>query len=102
MNSSKKTARVAGLLWLLTAVTAGFALVYVRPKLIVFGDPAATASNIIAFESLFRAAIAGYILSQIFALFFGLTIFRLFKDVHKTLATGFFDVAIGERGRGGR
>jgi len=89
MNSTKKTARLAGLLWLLTAVTAGFALVYVRPKLIVFGDPSATASNIIAFESLFRAAIAGYILSQIFALFFGLTIFRLFKGVHKTLATVF-------------
>src|SRR5713101_1734738 len=89
MNNPKNTARLAGLLWLLTAVTAGFALVYVRPKLIVFGDPAATASNIIAFESLFRAAIAGYILSQIFALFFGLTIFRLFKGVHKTLATLF-------------
>ena len=79
MNSSKKTARLAGLLWLLTAATAGFSLVYVRSKLVVFGDAAATASNIIAFESLFRAAIASYILSQIVSLFFGVTIFRLFK-----------------------
>ena len=100
MNSTKKTARVAGLLWLLTAVTAGFALIYVRPKLIVFGDPAATASNIIAFESLFRAAIAGYILSQIFALFFGLTIFRLFKGVHKTLATVFLTSLLVSAGVG--
>lgn len=89
MNSSKNTARLAGLLWLLTAATAGFSLVYVRTKLIVFGDAAATASNIIAFESLFRAAIASYILSQIFSLFFGLTIFRLFKGAGKTLATVF-------------
>jgi hypothetical protein len=89
MTSSKNTARLAGLLLLLTAATAGFGLVYVRSKLIVFGDAAATASNIIAFESLFRAGIASYILSQIFTLFFGVTIFRLFKGAGTTLATVF-------------
>jgi uncharacterized protein DUF4386 len=88
-HSLKKTARVAGLLWLLTAATAGFGLVYVRSRLIVFGDAAATVNNIIAFESLFRAGIASFILSQIFSLFFGLTIFRLFKGVNKTLAMVF-------------
>jgi hypothetical protein len=87
MNSSKNTARLAGLLWFLTAVTAGFSLVYVRSKLVVFGDAAATASNILAFESLFRAAIASYILSQVFSVFFGVTIFRLFKSAGKSLAT---------------
>jgi hypothetical protein len=89
MNSTKNTARLAGLLWVLTAATAGFSLIYVRPKLIVFADAAATVSNIIAFESLFRAGIASSIFSQIFAFFFGLTIFRLFKDVNKTLAMVF-------------
>jgi uncharacterized protein DUF4386 len=89
MTSSKNTARLAGLLWVLTAVTAGFSLVYVRPKLIVFADAATTVKNIIAFESLFRAGIASSILSQIFAFFFGLTIFRLFKGVNKTLAMVF-------------
>jgi hypothetical protein len=89
MNSTRNTARLAGLLWVLTAATAGFSLIYVRPKLIVFGDAAATVNNIIAFESLFRAAIASSILSQIFALFFGLTIFRLFKGVNKTLTMVF-------------
>jgi hypothetical protein len=100
MNSTKNTARLAGLFWVLVGVTAGFSLVYVRPKLIVFGDAAATAANIAAFESLFRAAIASSILSQIFLLFFGLTIFRLFKGANKTLATVFLTsvlvgVAIG-------
>jgi hypothetical protein len=100
MNSSKKTARLAGLLWFLVAVTTGFSLIYVRPKLIVSGDAAATVKNIIAFESLFRAAIASSILTQIFLLFFGLTIFRLFKGFNKTLATVFLTsllvgVAIG-------
>ncbi len=100
MTSSKKTARLAGLLWLLTAVTTGFSLGYVRPKLIVAGDAAATVHNIIAFESLFRAAIVSSILTQIFFFFFGLTIFRLFKNVDKTLATVFLSsllvgVAVG-------
>jgi hypothetical protein len=100
MNSSKNTARLAGLLWLLVAVTTGFSLGYVRPKLIVFADAAATVSNIIAFESLFRIAIVSSILSQIFFFFFGLTAFRLFKGVNKTLATVFLSsllvgVAIG-------
>jgi len=89
MNSTKNTARLAGLLWLLAAATAGFSLVYVRPKLIVAGDAAATVNNIIAFESLFRSAIASSILSQIFFLFFGLTIFRLFKGAGKALAMVF-------------
>ena len=100
MNSNKNTARLAGLLWVFTGATAGFSLIYVRPKLIVFGDAAATVNNIFAFESLFRAAIASSILTQIFSFFFGLTIFRLFKDVNKTLATAFLtslllSVAIG-------
>src|SRR5258705_10931883 len=100
MTSSKNTARLAGLLWILVGVTTGFSLIYVRPKLVVSRDPAATAANIMAFESLFRAAIASSILSQIFLLFFGLTIFQLFKGADKTLATVFLasvlvGVAIG-------
>src|SRR2546427_13297685 len=100
MNSTKNTARLAGLFWILVGVTTGFSLIYVRPKLIVSGDAAATAAHIVALESLFRVAIASSILSQIFLLFFGLTIFRLFKGANKTLATVFLTsllvgVAIG-------
>ena len=86
MNSTQATARAAGLLWLLAAATTGFSLVYVRPKLIVPGDVAATVTNILALESLFRASIASSILSQIFSLLFGVTIFRLLKEVNKKLA----------------
>lgn len=90
MNPTKNTARLAGLLWLLTAATAGFSLVYVRPRLILPGDAAATVRNIVEFEVLFRAGIASMTLSQVFALFFGLTIFRLFRGVNQTLAIVFF------------
>ena len=85
-NSLGTTARLAGLLWLLGAATAGFSLVYVRPQVIVSGDAAATAANIVALEPLFRAGIACMIFSQIALLFFGLAIFRIFQCVNRTLA----------------
>ena len=88
-NSLKQTAKLAGLFYLLQVLTIGFNLGYVRSTLIVAGDAAATAANITANESLFRMAMASNIVSQIFLFFFGLTIFKLFKSVNKTLATVF-------------
>jgi hypothetical protein len=87
MNSTKDTARLAGLLWFLSAVTGGLGLSYIRSSVIVVGDAAATAANIVASESLFRAAIVSSLLSQIFLFFLGLTLFHLFKEVNKVLAT---------------
>src|SRR6266700_7119848 len=75
MNSTKNTARLAGLLWFLSAVTGGLGLFYVRSSVIVVGDAAATAANIVASESLYRAAIVSSLFSQIFLFFFGLTLF---------------------------
>ena len=89
MNSTKNTAILPGLLWFLSAVTGGFSLFYVRSYVIVPGDAAATAANIVASEFLFRAAIVSNLFSQLFLFFFGLTLFRLFKEVHKVLATVF-------------
>ena len=103
MNSTyslKKRARLAGLLWFLAAVTGGFGLFYVRSQVIVSGDAAATAGNIVASEFLFRAAIVSNLFSQVFMFFFGLTMYHLFKEVNKALATVFLTsvmmtVAIG-------
>jgi polar amino acid transport system substrate-binding protein len=87
MNSTKNTARLSGLLWFLSAVTGGLGLFYVRSNVIVVGDAAATAANIVASEFLFRAAIVSSLFSQIFLFFVGLTLFHLFKEVNKVLAT---------------
>lgn len=89
MNSSKNTARLAGLVWFLAAVTGGFSLVYIRSKVIVAGDAAATAGNITASEFLFRAAIVSNLFSQVFLFVFGLIMYRLFKEINKTWATVF-------------
>ena len=54
MNSNKKIARVAGLLYLIIAIAAPFSMLHVPSALIVARDAAATANNIMASESLFR------------------------------------------------
>jgi hypothetical protein len=82
-------ARLAGLLWFLAAITGGFSLIYVRSNVIVSGDAAATAANIVASEFLFRAAIVSSLFSQVFLFFFALTMYHLFKEVDKALATVF-------------
>ena len=54
MKSPQRLARVAGVLYLAVAILAGFAIQFVRPKVYVSGDAAATAQNIAANEGLFR------------------------------------------------
>jgi hypothetical protein len=92
--TTNSTSRVAGLFWLLTAVTGGFSLVYARPRLIVFSDATTTVANLIAHDGLFRAAIVSSIFSAIFSFFFGLAIFRVFADVRRTLSTVFFSAIL--------
>jgi len=86
MNPTRETARLGGLLWLFATVAGGFGLSYIRSKVIVPDDAAATVANIMASEFLYRAAIVGALLSQIFMFFFGLTLFRVFKNVNEVLA----------------
>jgi hypothetical protein len=85
MNSTKKTARLAALLWFLTAVTGGFGYSYVRSS-VVPGDAAATAANIMASELLFRTAVVSNLFSQVILLFFGLTLYGFFKGSDRALA----------------
>ena len=54
MNPTIKTARIAGLLYIIGGFSVAFTQLYVRANLIVWGDPEATANNIIASESLYR------------------------------------------------
>jgi hypothetical protein len=53
MNSTEKTARLAGVLYLVNGVTGFFSIIYVPGRLIVSGNAAATANKILASESFF-------------------------------------------------
>ena len=87
MNMNKNAGRLAGFLWLLSTITGSLSLIYIRSNVLVPGDAAATAGNLMASESLFRAAVVSSLFSQVFLFFLGLTLFHLFKAVDRWLAT---------------
>ena len=87
MNSTKKAARVAGLLYVLACIPAPFSLIYIPRTLIVPGNATATASNILASETLFRVGIAGELISGAGFIFAVLALYRLFQGVNKRHAS---------------
>jgi len=86
MNSIKKQARLAGLLYFLASLPAPFGLIYVPGKLIVLNDATATANNIRASESLLRIGIGCELLSSILFILVVVALYRLFKPVNETHA----------------
>jgi hypothetical protein len=60
-TSPRFRARMAGVFYLLTFVTGGLAI-FARHGLVVDGDAAATATNILAHESLYRLGFAADLL----------------------------------------
>jgi hypothetical protein len=86
MNSTKKQARVAGLLYLLASIPAPFALIYVPSTLIVPGDATATANHIRVSETLLRLGIATELIVSIMFIFVVLALYRLFKGVNEKQA----------------
>ncbi|MDQ6893073.1 MAG: DUF4386 domain-containing protein [Acidobacteriota bacterium] len=87
MESLKKTARVAGVLYLLACIPAPFSLIYVPNTLIVRGNAAETAGRILASQWMLLAAIAGELISSIAFLFVVLALYRLLKGVNQPLAS---------------
>jgi hypothetical protein len=86
VNSIKKQARVAGLLYFLASIPAPFGVIYVPSKLIVLNDATATANNIRASESLLRLGIGCELLSSIMFILVVVALYRLFKPVNETQA----------------
>ena len=83
MNSTKKRARSAGLLYFLLGIIAPVGLMVVPGKLIVRGDATATADRIRASESLLRIGVASELVSQVICVFLVLALYRLLKPVNK-------------------
>lgn len=62
--SPRLKARLAGAFYLLTMLTAAFAQGFVSGSLVVDGDAAATATNILAHRGLFQAGFAVYLIEM--------------------------------------
>lgn len=87
MNSTKKQARVAGLLYLLASIPGVFCLIYIPSHFIVSGDAATTANNIAASEFVFRLGILSEMAGFIGFIFVARALYRLFAGVNKAHAS---------------
>ena len=90
-----KTARMAGMLYFIYFVIHIFADVFGRSKIIVFGDAAATAQNIMASEWQFRVGIMSDLLGAVLFLLAAWALYGLLKPVNKNLALLFLLLNLG-------
>ncbi|MBA3648322.1 MAG: DUF4386 domain-containing protein [Chitinophagales bacterium] len=94
MNPNNKTTetspqiltRAGGVLYLIIIVAGIFSELFIRSKLIVSGDPAATAHNIIASQFLWRLGIAGDLLMHVCDVPLMVIFYVLLRPVNKNLA----------------
>ena len=86
MHPTKKAARIAGAVYLSMVVTGPFSLIYVPSKLIVRGNAAATADNILAHQTLFNLGILADLVGQIIFICLAIALYRLLSGVNKTWA----------------
>ena len=87
MNSDKKTARIAGVLYLLNGIFSGFAFAYVIGKVYVAGNAVATAANVVAYSGLVRIGVAADLFQATIWVFLAMTLYLLLKHVNKSAAS---------------
>ena len=95
MNSPKRIARIAGVLYLIVAIFAAFPYSMFN-GLYIAGDAAATAANVVAKAGVVRIAVVSDFVMVTAWVFLALTLHRLLKHVHPGAAqTMMVFVAIG-------
>jgi hypothetical protein len=93
--SPRQSARIAGFLYLMIIVSGIFAEFFVRQSLVVPGDAATTANNIMASEWLFRVGIASDLIMIMCDVALALIFYLLLKPVSNSLSllASFFRLA---------
>lgn len=85
-ESQRKAARVVGITYLVAAAFANFAEIYVPSKLIVYGNAAETARNIMASQRLFRIGTACDLLTFMTDVVLIAALYVVLKPVNRGLA----------------
>jgi len=86
MTSERTLARIAGSLYLVVAVGGGFAELVVRSSLVEPGNAAATADNIRASATLFRAGFVADLVQATCFLFTAMALYLLLRHVDELVA----------------
>ncbi len=84
--SPRTLARMAGVCQALEGTTATFGQVIVLRRLVVFGNAAATAANIVGHERLFWLGFASSLIGVVFHLAWALLLYYLFKPVNRRVS----------------
>jgi hypothetical protein len=92
----QKAARVAGLTYVLIIVLAILKVNFLESNLIVSGDDAATANNIIDNELLFRIGVASEIIMFLLVVILSLALYIILKTINKNLALTALFLRFGE------
>nr|WP_277619907.1 DUF4386 domain-containing protein [Psychroserpens jangbogonensis] len=83
MTSRNKTARVAGILYLILIIAGIISLAYIPSQLIVRESPSKTFENITNSEFLFRLGIVSGIITFLIHIFLPLVLYKLLHRVNK-------------------
>ena len=94
--SLQKSARIAGLAYILIIVLAILKVNFLESKLIVFGNDAATTNNIMANELLFRIGVVSEIIMFVLVVILSLALYVILKTVSKNLALAALFFRFGE------
>ena len=86
MTTDKNLARLAGVFYLIVALTGGFSELVVRDSLIEAGNAAATADNIATSAGLFRIAFATDLVNITFFVLTALALYALFRTIDDQIA----------------
>lgn len=86
MNASSRNARIAGGWYLSLVLAAPFSQVYIPTRMIVRGDAAATALNVLSHQALFRLGILAGLLTSVLFICVGLALYRLLREVNPARA----------------
>jgi len=84
--SPRLKARIAGIFYLICGMTFSFADGSVRGKLVVVGDAAATARNILAHEPLYRLGFAAELMSAVCYITVTLLLYDMFRPVNRSVS----------------
>lgn len=85
--TQQKAVTILRILYPIWAIVGLFSIMYVPATLFVAEDATATASNILANESLFSMGIAGSLITQLILIVVVLVLYKLFKPVNKNHAS---------------
>ncbi|WP_025146437.1 DUF4386 domain-containing protein [Pedobacter jeongneungensis] len=86
MGANKKTARIAGAIYLIVVLTGMFSLAYVPSKLIAWNNPAQTYHNIKTSDLLFRLSILSNFICYTAFLALPLVLYKLLNEVNNNHA----------------